>query len=175
MKGKPTYFKGKLPFKEFDTGYLFGDGHLVVVCKKVSRIKGTYVEIKWAEIFECFARPSFDQGRLIIRDSALLELLQGATVSCKVADENQGSENTRARGIKVGTLVITTAKGGYVCISSFPDLISAPYTFQESAIPETFEKNRMLTQWGFEKICKVHCITQRSKEGEAQEWHDCHR
>jgi hypothetical protein len=88
-------------------------------------------------------RGFYDQGEVktngrIIIDSysgGLLALLRGAEVTIVAPRFDAGSENTRTKGVKVGSLDVKHPKFGILRWHLFEDLISGPVTVQTDIRP----------------------------------------
>jgi hypothetical protein len=155
----------KIDWTNIKYAYLYADGHVVIAMEKRTNIKGTSVATEWAEIIEGYCRTGFQRGRIIIRDLALLELMENAFVDVSEPSADRGSENTKRMGIQVSTLSVSTAKGNSLHISSFPDLISASFSYQND-VSEKFEDVSHRYNWHDSRIVKVYTLDGRNPQDE---------
>jgi hypothetical protein len=126
----------KVSFKNLDCAYLYPDGHATLLYKKYD--KKYSQDIRWVVLVEKFAAgPMLEyegKGRLIVSGYTdgfgFLEFVQGGRWHAKDATLQGGSEKTRALGIAVGHIELTSAKGNRLWVSTFPGLISCDLTYQ---------------------------------------------
>jgi len=138
--------------KTATVGYLYADGHLVLVHEKTDQDAGC---VNWVTLYENVGiKPSFENGgRLIIDAGALPFVLMASRVAAGNAGLTHGSENTKSRGIAVQNISlyngVSDYKGFY--ISQFPDLISGAFKYQED-VSETFADVKDEFSWSTYRI-----------------------
>jgi hypothetical protein len=143
---------GKLP----EVAYLYGDGTVLFIFRKT--VKGTRIE--WAEVHQNYVNSVFVytsepgvstsqtfrldamKGRTIFRDYgglAMLRLAKGGDIEIHAPSVGSGSENTRNKNIRVGTLHVYSRDGELYVNQEMPGLISGIYETQY--VPTDFERD----------------------------------
>ena len=143
--------------KKLTHAYLYAAGHAVLCYEKRDKDAG---EVQWCEIHQKWteAQLSFE-GRITFGRGSSPELLRmckrAQRIEAKEASTKNGSDNTKEAGIAVGGLTFTFGDySDYLHLSSFPNLISAPWTYQPDVgecVPSEFA-----SQWGNLRVAKVH-------------------
>jgi hypothetical protein len=141
--------------KKFHCGYLFADGHAVLVYEKHDRQAG---DIRWAEVLEKFGPECRFKGRIVFHwgSNGLLNLCRKAVaVQATAPCLEAGSLRTRELGILVGALEIQLGHGHLdkVSFHDAPGVLGASYSYQ----PDQDEKfNPEAVQWSDYRIAKIH-------------------
>lgn len=120
----------KQELKTAKTGYLYEDGHLVLIHSKRDRDAG---EVKWATIYEDIGiKCRYSDGGRLILDRSVLSFLGPATrIEAKAASISRGSENTKRLGISVGSVSFYNGASydGWH-INLFPDVLASDIQYQ---------------------------------------------
>ena len=138
-------------------GYLYADGHMVLVHEKNDDDAG---KVNWVTMYENIGiKCYFDTGRLIIQPGVMPFLSQATVIEAHKADLTHGSENTKTRGIAVETIILrngvsNSIKGMSWIIAQCPGLISSDMYCNEGH--ETFEEVKDLSFWSSYKIKNVY-------------------
>ena len=144
----------KLNTKNCRAAYLYADGHVILVKERADK-KGLATE--WAEAYPPNGTDCLFTGRLIFHywNTGLLKtIIAAGRVEMKGASTESGSEKTKRAGITVGHIRVGTYENGF-SISTFPELIDAPITYQPGGIAETWEDVRNATRWSdFQLVVK---------------------
>lgn len=143
-----------------ECAYLLEDRTLVEVYQETHPRAG---QVEYAVVTEGYALNA-PKGRLVLYWGALglLPLMKGAKIGATEGDVNKGSDNTKARGIAVGSLTIQAAGSTHILhLNTFPDLISTGWTYQPDARPITFGEIVDAGAWTDYRVAKVH----RAKNG----------
>ncbi len=147
--------KVRLNFKTLKTLYLYADGHAVLCHEQLEHRSGT--TLRWVEIVEKFGPKCHFQGRVIFGrvydfSRGIVSLVQKAySVTASVPCLDHGSEQSKARGIMVGTLDIR-GKDFSIHLNELPQLFCGEYDYQ----PDADEKWETLdvSNWGGYNIAK---------------------
>lgn len=137
--------------------YLYADGHAVAVYAKTFREVG---QVEFTEITEQWtkARCHFT-GRLVLGRSGsagLAELMRSAqAIVVQAPSLERGSQATKERGIRVGSLELIMPKGQSLYWHDLSQVISCPWTYQPDCV-EAFDPN--LREWADKKVHRIHRI-----------------
>lgn len=154
--------------------YLYGDGHAVEIHEEYHAKSGA--THRWAEIHENWgpkvrlpAGPSeaaleHGQGRITIHvrwNRGLVSIIRNAKeIRAHSASVERGSENTRRKGIVVGTFDIHT-KDGNLSLDTFPNEMVPDLLYQEGEeYTSTFKgyTPENIRTWGTHNVHKVHRV-----------------
>lgn len=147
--------------KTATVGYLYEDGHLVLVHEKNDHDAG---RVNWVTIYQDVGVKAYFKGRLVIDSGALPFALHATRIEANEPDEKHGSDNTRARGILVQSISLYNGVSGYrgFHISQFPGLILGAFTYQPE-IKETFDELKEEYYWSYgHKIKAVYKSEQKN-------------
>lgn len=138
--------------------YLYADGHAVAVYAKTFRECG---RVEYVEVIEAWARPGACHftGRLVLGRSGsagLAELMRSAqAIVVQAPSLERGSQATKERGIRVGSLELIMPKGQSLYWHDMSQVISCPWTYQPDCV-EAFDPN--LREWADKKVHRIHRI-----------------
>ena len=119
--------------KNVDLGYMYAvDG----ACKLVLRHSENHAlagKVEWVTIHDCPIKARFD-GRIVLHRRGVVRLaLSATTIDAKEATVDRGSENTKSRGIAVGSinfLLGTDQWQDSYHVNLLDGLISSDFTYQ---------------------------------------------
>lgn len=155
--------KIKIDNKTAYCGYLYADGHAVIVHQQEHPKAGS---IQWVEIFERVPCKCRFTGRIVFhnmkRDLKFKMAMQASEVRCSAECTENGSDNTRKMGLRVGSFTIEMPNGEELYWVRLPDVISDGLTYQPGdQYAETFdpEWGKEKFSWGSSKITMVHRVT----------------
>ena len=141
----------KADLKTVKHGYLYSDGHMVLVHEKRDRDAGF---VNWVTIYQNIdVTCQINEGRFIIDKSVLPFALQATSIQAKPASRESGSENTKRMGIAVQNIILRNGLGSWI-IPQFPDLISSDIKYQPET-SESFEDLKDQYYWSDYRIKKV--------------------
>lgn len=122
--------------KTVRVAYLHPDGHLVLWHETKNR-QGITTE--WVTLHKQFPIPFImrDKGRLIIGKEALPMMLSAQDGWASAAKLENGSEATKEKGLRVGTLALNFGNG-CVFINLLPGVISFDVDYQTDCPAETW-------------------------------------
>jgi len=152
----------RINFNEVRTAFIYEDGHAALVFSKQQKIKGSFLEVKWVELVENFCSVN-SPGRLLVSESGLLEVLQGASIQMGASDTARGSENTKRLGLAVSSLSIHTFKRNWIRLHCLDDVLSGSWTYQPS-IKEIFYNVKDDLYWNDLKVMKIHYLKGTKEE-----------
>lgn len=146
--------------RKFRCGYLYEDGHAVIVYEKKDKIVG---HIQFVEIVEKVRANCTFRGRIVFQESALLTLAANAQkIFVEEPSVTAGSAKTRELGIAIGCLTIQLGFSYYdsVCFFDMPGVLSGRYTYQPE-VAEVFDSN--LKFWSDYPVGKIIFSDDKSK------------
>jgi hypothetical protein len=122
----------KRDLKTATHGYLYSDGHVVLVHeKKVPGVPGATVQ--YATMHEAVTKARF-KGRVVFHGGGALPLLLNAQeVEAYEPSITSGSKRTREMGLSVGSVVFRLdghGKFDRLSIPLIPDVLSTEFTYQ---------------------------------------------
>lgn len=103
----------KVKTKNIQTMYIYNDGHAVCVYRKHDTKAG---DLYWAEAYEkVFDRVDSNASRVIVSGKGMIEcVLRYKNVKARHQSIDNGSQNTKAKGLGVGFVSLSNA-GHYSC------------------------------------------------------------
>lgn len=150
--------------------YLYADKHAVLVHEE--RVKG--VSFQHVEIIERLDVSCAFQGRIVFHypyyDSKAELALNAYQVCMSEASTEQGSENTKKAGIRIGSFTIYAKhdKGAKsLHWTRVPDLISDGLTYQPENTDIFNAEMHEGGQWGTHTISKIHRVERKTEEAVA--------
>jgi hypothetical protein len=141
--------------KTAQTGYLYPDGHLIIIHEKYDKQAG---QVQWATAYEDAGIKLYtpnSEGRLIMSRGALQLILK--TINWIRVDRgiDQGSIKTKEMGLFVeGISLKGPGMTDYFDITSFPGTITSDIYWNE--ISETWDNAKKQIFWGNARISKKH-------------------
>lgn len=161
---KKTCTTVKLP-KTAKCAYLYADGHAVIIHQEHHPKAG---EVEWVEIYEKLDISCGFEGRLVLHhpsyDKRVELILNAYRVCASEPSVNNGSENTKRRDIRVGSISIEFKDGKSLHWSTIPDLLSDGITYQPKCI-EPLNVDDCLF-WCGKRVAKLHRV-ERDEQPEA--------
>lgn len=144
--------------KTAECAYVHSDGHVVIIHREKHPRAG---EVEWAEIIEKIdTHCSFD-GRIVFHhpryDRRLQLALEAYGISCNVPCLENGSDNSKRKGIEVGHFEIQFKDGVNLSWITMPGTISDDLTYQPDC-KDVFNPEWFIGQtWGHSaRIGKIH-------------------
>lgn len=138
--------------KQLETAYIYADGHSVEIWSKKDKDCG---KVQWVEIREKYAKPTFQEGRVIFSSPdwyAYYELAKGNRLEAEKPSLKNGSTATQEKGFSVGHVKIHI-KNKSIIDYNIPGILSGQLTYQED-VSETFNDVKEKKTWSI--ITKVH-------------------
>lgn len=139
-------------------GYLYEDGHAVVIHKERHAKAG---EIEWVEVWEKFDFQCGFKGRIVfhdvVTDLRFKMACEAYLVSASTPSLNNGSDNTKKHGIECGYFRIANKDGTELHWNRTPGILSDGLTYQPDNT-DTFAQivDNGLVLWCGKRIAKVH-------------------
>lgn len=139
--------------------YLYADGHLVIIHEENHPKAGS---VQWAEIYERIPANCNFKGRLVFHspkhDRKLAECINARQITAKEASIDAGSDNTKRKGIAVGSFCIDYHDGTGLWWSTMPDLLSFGVTYQPDVTEAftEFDDPDKRYHWGNTRINAIH-------------------
>lgn len=152
--------------KQAYCGYLYADGHAVMLWKKNDKDAG---EVQFAEVWEKLGPVCHFDGRLVIHNPTLFfRVVQNAKrVDASEPSLKHGSENTKKMGIAVGYVTVGFSESRYfdsISFSVLDGILSGDFCYQPNVV-ETFDGDK--SYWGDVKIAKWHRLPVQTPKVEA--------
>lgn len=150
--------------KHARTGYLYPDGHLVLVHEKPRRGYVRPSSHEWVTIHERAVSVRFTEGRIIFSAGALPLLLHSEVIDAKAPTLEGGSDNSRKAGVAVGHVEFRlkgTPEGFRTfAVHLVPGMISGDLHYQSERtdlgeFKETWEEARLATRWADYEVARV--------------------
>lgn len=117
-------------------GYIYADGHAVILHESKHPQAGT---VQWVEIFEKLDTHCNFEGRIVFHhphyDRKLRLALEAYALRVSKPSLENGSENTRHLGLRIGTFTVEFKDGAHLWWNLMPDVLSDGLTYQ----PDHFE------------------------------------
>ena len=146
-------------------GYIYEDGHAVVVHQE-NHSKAGHVE--WVEVYEKIPGHCSFKGRIVFHhmhyDRLFRMAMEAQNIRCSTASTENGSENTKKLGLRIGNLSLEFKDGGNLYWTLLPDILSNGITYQPE-FTESFnpEWKSGYACWGDKRITKVHCLKREAE------------
>lgn len=138
--------------------YLYADGHAVIVHREKHDKAG---DVEWAEIIQKVDIHCAFEGRIVFhepkRDQRFALALSAYEVAASEPSTENGSENTRKHGMRIGSFTIRWKDSSELYWVRNPDMISDGLTYQPE-VKEAFdpEWNESWSRWGSSRIAVIH-------------------